>query len=566
MNHVQPGLEQQKGEQHLIFLRRPSAVSDGGETADVGEPSMDSLQSLAVVLQVFDLCNHGTDDMICKEDLESELIPFLGRGEDVNSALHLLNEAMYSDSDTSRFDFLSYWYGMEHLFRGLGCCPHPVVPSPGTEDVVQGMQRLRDGVSEACKRSSTHDVSASHLHDLVAKIQTESREPQQWDKRFLRDLSCGEAEAPSRLDISRVVYQRLRVHLAQAQTATIRENGILAPPLEPEPRWRPRSPTNSHRTSDCPDACALMSEDLQRAHELVEVLRRVIKNENVAAHTAMDQIWALCELLVGRVQCQEADLLRCKRSSQESAAKRQKLEQELRHVQEALEIEDREQLDLNEEMQEQRRRIHVLERELRQVKEECESSHCEQMKLKLVEDDREHWRSRYVQLQRATENAEARSHDEDFQFQEQADRLACLETQLAKIGPLQDENSMLRSRLAKLEEQLSKEQQQHQDSLKELSAARQHAQEAVFQAAIASQQKMLHVDEQDPLELASTAYTKSVASSSFLTTSTNWGEDWFTTSSSALKRSPKKKMRVQLARPVKNLEISIPIPESQDIL
>jgi len=578
MHHVPPKLERQKGEQHLIFVRRPSAVATCGEAAESSGPLMDSIQSLVVVLRVFDLCNCGTDDTICKEDLESALMPFLGQSDDVNDALRLLNEALHSDSDTCRFDFLSYWYGMEHLFSVLGS--RPTAPARhGEEDAVQGMQRLRDGVREACKRSPTHEISVSCLHDLVAKIRTESRTPQQWDDRFLKELCLGNVTAVPRLDISRVLCQRLRVHMAQAQAETLRESGILS--MDPEARCRlgveaSLSPTNRQRSRGSHDFCAFASEDLQRAHELVEVLHDITKKEQVAAHAAIDQLWALCEKLARTVQCQEADRLRLRSSSQESAAKLQKKEQELRHAKDAFESEDRELRDLNEAMketiQEKRRRIHSLERKLRTNKEECESSHCEQSKLKTVERECELWRSRCTQLQRAVDNAEAwqwenaqRRAAEDAEArchqreQEESsmlrNRLTKLEEQLSteqqKLSPLQDENSKLHSHLAKLEKQLCTEQKQHQESLKELSAARQHAQEAVFQAAVASNQKFLHNDEEDLLEIASTAGPRSVASSSFLTTSTNWGDDWFSAPLPTLKRSPKKKLRTKLAEPAK---------------
>jgi len=557
MHNVQHHPEKQNREQHLISVRRPSAVSDVDETADSAEPSMDSLQSLVVMLEVFDKCNRGTDDMICKEDLENELSELFGRGEDANSALRSLIEAMHSNSDTCRFDFLSYWHGMDYIFLNLGCCPHPVVPHPSGEDAVQGMQRLRDGVLEVCKQSSTHEVSVTCLHDIVAKIRTESREPQQWDERFLEDLCSGESDAVSRLGISRVLYKRLRDHLVRWQTK-IGKNGTPGPLPEQEANWRSgavlMSPKSRHRTGACPDSSGFVSEDLQPAHELVEALRGVIKQEHVAAHDAIEQLWALYESLIGRLHRREADFEMLRRSSQECAAKRKKLEQDLRYVREAFESEGQEQLDLNERVQEQQRRIQWLERELRQVKEECESSHSEhRTQLKSAERECERLHSRYVQLQHATENAESRSHD--VEFQEQAERLACLEAELGKLGPLQDDNSMLRRRLAKLEELLSTEQQQHQDALKELSAARQHAQEALFQAAVVSSQKgLMHIDEHNPLEDETTIDTNSVVSSSFLTdTSSHWGDEWFTTSRSSLKKSPKKKMRVQLARPVKKL-------------
>jgi len=420
-------------------------------------------EAIGAVLQLFYLCNPAKDATICRADLKSVLHQHLGRDEDVASLLRLLAEGGRGDTPPERYDFLSYWHGMERFFMEAGSWPQPTEQA-GAEDMLRGMQRFRDGTLQLWRRQDQHEaISSRELLALLREIQESSQDTQYWQE-VMHIVPQEEGFGLTLLEVSETVCAWLREYL-KAESEDREDPG--AGPLPPEPqvtsppfslrqdfqippaeeslaspsptvlswlaplRSRRRGSAVSSDTGGVP-----LAAELQRAQELCEALTRAVDDKNAAAQRALSQLTSVHESLARMLQSQELELGSLRRSSATFGEKRRQLEAELARAHDILE-EDR---DVAAQRDEQRKRADALERELRELKDHCalSSQELDTLRAKSADAERERvdtqrrdwqWRDRCHQLEQAADTAEGQARWMNSEVQRQAVRLSTTEAQ-----------------------------------------------------------------------------------------------------------------------------------------
>jgi len=127
-------------------------------------------------LQLYDLCSPAKDATITRQNLEMVLQQHIGTPLEVAKVLNLMGSGDSQGDLAERFDFLSYWQGIDRFFlqAGGGHCREG--------DMISGMRRFRDGVLEAQRAGTDSALSSQSLLALLTEIRASANDPGYWDE------------------------------------------------------------------------------------------------------------------------------------------------------------------------------------------------------------------------------------------------------------------------------------------------------------------------------------------------------------------------------------------------
>lgn len=409
-------------------------------------------EAVQAALQLYDLCQPRPDATIDAKALEGVLRQHVGRAADVAAVMR----SMAGDGVAipTRFDFLSYWQGIDRWFAQAS---RASISGSGP-DILSGLRRFRDGILALWRlQGSQGDLKSKAILNLLREILAGADDTKYWQEvmqsiptegmlsvvevgeavcTWLREFlgvphSDASAKSPSKDSAwtsSPTSAEGGRVSGTADRRRSSREK--LRPRLDstsPEPESKAPRGSSRRRVSD--SICRVFSEaggdsgdggslslDLQRVSELVDFIMRPGSRDSETANSARTRLQGLLERLSSAFHRLEDKVNDLESTNELLMEKKDHMEVELYQLQDLGEETHKAQAERDEAL----KLVALLEQEVLELKQLYASASRELAQLKARTADAERskmdtqrrdlqWRDRMEQLEQQAENAEGQA-------------------------------------------------------------------------------------------------------------------------------------------------------------
>jgi len=429
----------------------------GGVAQNPAGPSnAGDMEAIAAVLQLFDLCPRLEDSIISAEDLAKVLRSHLGGEAEVERILGLLSD----DSNglpPNRFNFLNYWQGMDRFFQEASGVAPQTPNSPDAEErigTIEGMRRFRDGVLTMARVNgllSEDAMSSLHLLDLLKKIRANASDPDYWEE-VMQAVPAEEGYGLTLTEVAEAVYLWLGDFLKgevdggaggtePEGTGTMSFADLTNASPEPcddasNPEMEiacsmsfadvPLGATPKPKTKREPvrksvvDGLGALGREMQRAHELHDLILQRTPEENSMVHQALDHLAVVHDTVFSALLARQREIDDLKHEVLTTAEKKEAAEVELtRTGQYAGELDGRF-ANVERQRDESVRKVVGLEDQVKALTRQCEDlehslnktqAYDEDHKRELAAGAQQSMRieGRMAQLERDADSAEGRA-------------------------------------------------------------------------------------------------------------------------------------------------------------